>query len=64
MFKAKLCSIEEITCSVKHCLKGFIRSFKGYLKNFVWEDQRGKPCYISHIALGTRLECYIANIAW
>ena len=32
-----------------------------YLKDFVWEDQREKLCYISHTALETHLECYIAS---
>ena len=34
-----------------------------HLKDFAWENQRGKPCYISHIAPETCLDCCIANIA-
>ena len=37
-----------------------------YIKGFcvVRSNLKEKQCYINHIELETRLECYIANIAW
>ena len=32
-----------------------------YIKDFAWEDQREKLCYIGHIAPETCLQCYIVN---
>ena len=39
-----------------------ISHFKVNLKDFAWEDQREKLCYIGHIAPQMHLECYITNI--